>query len=218
MITLFAHKIAVNGWKTVIILEELGLKYEIKYLDFSTGEHKDPAFTRYNPNGRIPAIVDHDNGDFVLWESNAITRYLVDRYDKENKIQFSAGSKESYVVDQWLDFQASVQNPTFMHTFQLLQEPVRDTTSIEKARKEIVRQLSVLDGVLADKKYLVGGKPTIADLSFVIWNTVLPLLLEESEAAREIKNFKNFARWQAAVLAHPAVVKTFDIRTKAMAN
>jgi glutathione S-transferase len=57
----------------------------------------------------IPAIVDHDNDDFVLWESNAIIKYLVDRYDKDDTIHFAPGTKESYLVDQWMTFQVSGQ-------------------------------------------------------------------------------------------------------------
>lgn len=53
--------------KVAPIFEELGLTYESVYLDFNKGEHKAPDFTKYNPNGRIPAIVDHKNNDFVLW-------------------------------------------------------------------------------------------------------------------------------------------------------
>ena len=53
--------------KVAIVLEELGLTYEPVYLDFSKGEHKAPDYLKVNPNGRIPAIVDHHNNDFVVW-------------------------------------------------------------------------------------------------------------------------------------------------------
>jgi glutathione S-transferase len=53
--------------KVAFILEELGLTYESIYLDLQKGEHKAPEFTKYNPNGRIPAIIDHANNDFALW-------------------------------------------------------------------------------------------------------------------------------------------------------
>jgi glutathione S-transferase len=56
----------------------------------------------------IPAIIDHDNDDFVLWESGAIIQYLVDRYDKENKLHFPSG-KNLYLTQQWLSFQMSGQ-------------------------------------------------------------------------------------------------------------
>ena len=53
--------------KVAILFEELGLTYETVYLDFQKGEHKQPGYTKYNPNGRVPAIIDHSNNDFVLW-------------------------------------------------------------------------------------------------------------------------------------------------------
>ena len=53
--------------KVAMVLEELGLTYESIYLDFQKGEHKLPEHVKYNPNGRIPTIIDHKNNDFVLW-------------------------------------------------------------------------------------------------------------------------------------------------------
>ena len=53
--------------KAAFVLEELGLTYESVYLNFNKGEHKAPEYTKYNPNGRIPAIIDHKNNDYVLW-------------------------------------------------------------------------------------------------------------------------------------------------------
>lgn len=90
------------------MLEELGLTYESVYLDFSSGEHKKPPFTDLNPNGRIPALVDHKNGDFAIWESGAIILYLIDKYDTEKRISVS-DEKEHYQLIQWLFFQASGQ-------------------------------------------------------------------------------------------------------------
>ena len=53
--------------KVAFVLTELGLTYESVYLDFQKNEHKAPAHTQYNPNGRIPTLIDHHAGDFVLW-------------------------------------------------------------------------------------------------------------------------------------------------------
>ncbi len=53
--------------KVAIVLEELGLTYESIYLDFDKGEQKSPEHTKYNPNGRIPTLIDHKNNDFTLW-------------------------------------------------------------------------------------------------------------------------------------------------------
>ena len=53
--------------KVVIVLEELGLAYEPIYLNIEEGQHKAPDYLKINPNGRIPALIDHKNGDFVVW-------------------------------------------------------------------------------------------------------------------------------------------------------
>ena len=94
--------------KVANVLEELGLSYESVYFDFKKNEQEAPEYTKYNPNGRIPALIDHLNGDFVIWESNAIMLYLVDRYDKERKLTVT-DEKEKYSLVQWLFFQASGQ-------------------------------------------------------------------------------------------------------------
>jgi glutathione S-transferase len=57
----------------------------------------------------IPAIIDHGNDEFTIWESNAIIKYLVQRYDKDYTLHFAPGTTESLLVDQWLFFQASGQ-------------------------------------------------------------------------------------------------------------
>ena len=63
MIELFTSA-TPNGWKASITLEELGLPYRVRRIALDEKEQKEPWFTAINPNGRIPAIVDHDNGDF----------------------------------------------------------------------------------------------------------------------------------------------------------
>ena len=51
----------------MIVLEELGLDYQPIFLDFGKGEHKAEAYTKHNPNGRIPTLIDHKNGDLTVW-------------------------------------------------------------------------------------------------------------------------------------------------------
>ena len=60
--------------KVAHVLNELNLTYETVFLQFDKGEHKAPEFTKYNPNGRIPALIDHHNNDFVLWYVYVFTR------------------------------------------------------------------------------------------------------------------------------------------------
>ena len=90
------------------MLEELGLSYHSIYLDLQKGEQKNAEHTKFNANGRIPTLIDHANGDFTIWESNAILLYLVDRYDKDKKLT-STNDDERHAIVQWLFFQASGQ-------------------------------------------------------------------------------------------------------------
>ncbi len=100
-------------------------------------------------------------------ESNAILQYLVDKYDPEHKISVS-DTDEKYTQLQWLYFQASGQGPYYGQLVWFLRyHPEKVPSAVERYKKEIDRVIGVLDGVLSKQQWLVGGKLTIADLSFV---------------------------------------------------
>ena len=100
-------------------------------------------------------------------ESNAILTYLIDRYDTEHKISaVSEGDKAKQL--QWLFFQASGQVPYYGEFARwAIYAEEKIPSAIERYKKEIERVLGVLDGVLSKQEWLVGGKLTIADLSFI---------------------------------------------------
>ena len=188
-IYMFAAHSSLDGVlnrKVAFVLEELGLSYESVYLDFNKGEHKAPEFLKFNPNGRVPAIVDHKNNDFILWyiqvifqlwaashlpvlrESNAIIQYIADKYDTERKISIAANDDQKYVEQQWLYFQASGQGPYFGQVAWFLRlHPEKVPSAVERYRNEVKRVLSVLESVLSKQEWLVGGRLTIADITFV---------------------------------------------------
>lgn len=87
-----------NGQKISIILEELGLAYKTTPIDFGKKEQKTDQFLAINPNGRIPAIVDHSRNDFPVFESGAIFLYLVEHYDKEHKFSFQDVDEKSEMI------------------------------------------------------------------------------------------------------------------------
>ncbi|CCL99910.1 uncharacterized protein FIBRA_01935 [Fibroporia radiculosa] len=203
--TLYSHTGGPNGWKVVFVLKELGLEYETIYLDLVKGEQKAPGFTKYNPNGRIPALIDHGNNDFVVWESCAILVYLVEKYDPTHKISpVDAGEKITQL--QWLFFQASGQGPYFgqVVTFQLFHSE-KIPSAIERYQKEVIRVLGVLESVLSKQEWLVGGKYTIADLSFIPWNTRVESLVESYEGFNFEKDFPAVYKWHNAILSRKAV-------------
>ncbi|TFK47695.1 glutathione S-transferase [Heliocybe sulcata] len=204
--TLFTHKGGPNGWKVAFFLSELGLTYESIYLDFNTLEQKSPPHTNYNPNGRIPTIIDHKNNDFVLWESNAILTYLADKYDTERKFSTDA-EDDKYKQLQWLMFQASGQGPYFgQAAWFSWYHSEKIPSAVERYQNEIKRVFKVLDGELAQREWLVGGKYSIADLSFISWTTFGTGALAPPgyNPAEEVPHFW---AWFQKMLARPAIKK-----------
>ncbi|GJE90968.1 glutathione S-transferase [Phanerochaete sordida] len=214
--TLYTHDRGPNGWKVAFVLEELGLTYESKFLDFNAGEHKGPEYLKLNPNGRIPALVDHKNNDFIIWESNAVIQYLVDRYDTAHKISVAPGTDEYYTQLQWLYFQASGQGPYFGQVaWFVVYHPEKVPSAVERYRNEVRRVLGVLESVLSKQEYLVAGKPTVADLAFLTWNNIAEtFLLENFDFAKE---FPATAKWHKKLLERPAIVKVLDDKAKVAA-
>ncbi|PCH40716.1 glutathione S-transferase C-terminal-like protein [Wolfiporia cocos MD-104 SS10] len=208
--TFYTNVNGPNGWKIFIALEELGLTYESKYLDFSKNEHVSPEHLALNPNGRIPTIIDHANNDFVVWESNAILVYLVDKYDTSHKI--SVEKYEDKIVQlQWLFFQASGQGPYFGQSgwFQRYHHE-KLPSAIVRYQKEILRVFGVLNSVLSKQEWLVGGKCTIADLSFIPWNrAALAWHLDDVESFNFEKDFPGLSRWHNALLSRDSARKAF---------
>jgi len=204
--TLYTHKGGPNGWKVANFLSELGLTYHSVYLDFNTLEQKASPHVDLNPNGRIPTLVDHTNKDFVLWESNAILTYLADRYDPAR--QFSASTEEDkYKQLQWLFFQASGQGPYFgQAAWFSWYHAEKVPSAVERYQNEIKRVLKVLDGELAQREWLVGGKYSIADLSFVTW-TVFGTTSLAPPGYDFAKEAPHAHAWLQKMLARPAIAK-----------
>jgi len=205
--TLYSHGLGPNGWKVALVFEELGLTYETIYLDFQKKEQKDPEFLKINPNGRIPAIIDHHNNGFIVWETLAILVYLVDNYDKERKL--SSTGLDKYIELQWLAFQVSGQGPYFGQAawFQRYHSE-KIPSAIERYNNEIKRVFGVLDGVLSKQKYLVGDKVTIADLSFVQWNSmIIDRLLPDIDVEA---NYPALAKWHKELTEREAAKKVSE--------
>jgi len=210
-ITLFWRNMVPNPAKVLIILEELGLPYETSWVELE--DLKREPFTKYNPNGRVPAIID-PNTDIVLFESGAIVAYLIDTYDKENKLNYPS-SPEKYQLLQWSFFQASGQGPYFGQAawFNLF-HPEKLASAQTRYAKEIKRVTGVLDAALAGRDWLVGDKCTYADLAFVMWNTQVAFVMAAGTATDEkwdVADFPNFKRWQEAMLARESLKRVLSV-------
>ena len=98
-----------NGYKASILLEELKEKYGLQYtwqaIDIADNVQKEPWFTAINPNGRIPAIVDHDNNDLAVFEGSAILSYLTRYYDAEHHFSFAIEDDDFTRAESWIAWQ-----------------------------------------------------------------------------------------------------------------
>ncbi|CAL1710601.1 unnamed protein product [Somion occarium] len=211
--TLYTHISGPNGWKVASVLEELGLTFESVFFNFQAAEQKNADYLKLNPNGRIPTIVDHGNNDFVLWESDAILLYLVDRYDKEKRLTVT-DEREKYQLLQWLFFQSSGQGPYFGQVaWFTIYHAEKIPSAIERYKREILRVFGVLEAVLSKQDWLVGGKVTIADISFATWNNLaINNLVAGFEGFDFEKDFPATAAWHNKLLAIPSVKSVIDQR------
>lgn len=212
-ITLYSHEIGPNPWKVAIILSALGLEYKTIFVSFE--QVKQPPFTEINPNGRLPAIIDPNQG-ITLWESGAIVQYLIETYDVWHKISYET-FPEKYHAQQWLHFQMSGQGPYYGQLGWFKRQPESHPFAIKRYSDEIRRVTSVLDKALEDRLWLVGDKCTFADLSFVTWQDLLGFISPDQveDFARE---FPNVEAWMGRMKERADVKKVLDEKQQAMAK
>ncbi|KAH0605981.1 uncharacterized protein H6S33_004438 [Morchella sextelata] len=211
--TLYSVTAGPNPWKVNIILEELNLPYHTVYIDRHSGEHKKAPYLAVNPNGRMPALVDHSNNDFTVWESGAIILYLVKKYDTAHAISFP-DFESDMLATQWLMFQMSGQGPYFGQYVHFAHSQAEKIPSaIARYRAEIDRVLGVLEGVLAGKEYLVGDKCSYADLAFVPWYWALDYFAELRGWG---EGFPAVAAWLGRIAERVPVVTARETREGVM--
>ncbi len=154
-----------NGWKASVTLEECGLPYEVHAIDMGKGEQKTPEFLKINPNGRIPAIVDRDLGDFPIFESGALMIYCA---EKSGKLMPSDVKGRSQVV-QWLMFQMGGIGPMMGQANVFFRYwPEKYQPAIDRYQHESRRLFEVLNNRLKDNEWLAGDF-SIADIANFCW-------------------------------------------------
>ncbi len=195
-----------NGRKAVIMLEEIGLPYTLHALDLKKEEQHRPEYLAVNPNGKIPAIVDHDaagapGGKLAVFESGAILLYLA---DKTGKLLAPSGPAR-YEALEWVMFQMSAVGPMFgQYNHFATAAPEKIPYAIERYAKESTRLLGVLDRRLADHDYLAGDY-SIADVCTYAWVHGVVDRLDDTAGLTRVR------AWLARVGARPAVQKGMTI-------
>jgi glutathione S-transferase len=194
-----------NGWKASIALEVLDLPYKTQALSFAKNEQKEEWFLKINPNGRIPAIVDHSNGDFAVFESGAILLYLAQNYDPEHKL-WPTDAKEQSEVVQWLMFQMGGIGPMQGQANHFKNyAPVKIDYAINRYINETKRLYSVLESRLKDREYLVANQLTIADISTFTW------VWGSYALGIDLNEFPSVKSWVERIECLDAVQKGLDV-------
>lgn len=187
-----------NGRKISIMLEEIAIPYTLHTLDFGKAEQKEESFLKINPNGRIPAIVDTDNGDFAVFESGAILIYLAEKTGK----LLSTDPKERSITFQWLMFQMAGLGPMqgqANHFFKFAPEKI--AYGIKRYTDETKRLYSVLERRLKEVPFLAGNSISIADIATWPWvhaRHYIELSLDE---------YPSVQAWDEKLKVRPAFVK-----------
>ncbi|KIJ51477.1 hypothetical protein M422DRAFT_244640 [Sphaerobolus stellatus SS14] len=209
-VTLFAHgNIVPNPPKVAILLEELGVEYAVVQKEVNVGGPnwvKAPEFLAINPNGRVPALVDHTNNDFIIWESAAILLYVSERFDPEQKFTGKT-LEERAEVWQWLSFQISGMGPMQgQNNWFKLRHPVKDLDKsvYERYENETYRVYNVFEKQLEKHEWIALDKFTVVDMAVYPWLRVAP------RGGIELSKFPKLEAYAEKVKAIPSVVKAFE--------
>ena len=162
MLKLWGRNNSVNVQKAIWCLEELKLPYERIDAGMQYGVVNEPQFREMNPNGLVPVIED---GGAVIWESNAIVRYLAAKYGKGT--MWAEDPAERAQSDKWMDWCATVYWPPMREVFWgLIRTPPekRNPELIETSRKKAAEVLKIFDAALSAKDYIAGKQLTIGDI------------------------------------------------------
>jgi len=162
MLKLWGRKNSVNVQKAIWCLEELQLPYERVDAGMQYGVVNTPEFRKMNPNGLVPVIED---AGAVIWESNAVVRYLAAKYGKGSLwIEDPAVRAQS---DKWMDWCATVYWPAMRPIFWgMVRTPPekRNMEEIEACRKKAAEALQIVENALAGSDYIAGNTLTIGDI------------------------------------------------------
>lgn len=190
-----------NGYKASVALEELQLPYEVHTINLMKQEQQKPEFLKINPNGRIPAIVDRDEGDFPIFESGAILIYLAEKTGQ----LMPQDRKGKSLVTQWLMFQMGGVGPMMGQAnvfFRYFPEKIQP--AIDRYQTEVKRLLTILDQRLEDNEYLAGDY-SIADIANWCWAR------SHEWSGVSIEELPHLKRWINQLEERPACKKGVSI-------
>lgn len=187
-----------NGWKVSILLEELGIPYNVNYVNIGKGEQFAPEFLKIAPNNRMPAIIDPEGPDgkpISVFESGAILQYLARKFD-----QFYGTDERSRVaIDEWLMWQMGGLGPMAgqAHHFRIY-APEQVPYAIDRYTNEVNRLYGVLNKRLNDREFIADDY-SIADIACIGWASLW------ERQGQDLSEFPSLAAWIERLTQRPAV-------------
>jgi glutathione S-transferase len=196
MIKIWGRNTSVNVQKVMWAVGELGLPHERIDVGGPFGKNNEPAYLAMNPNGLVPTL---EEDGFVLWESNAIVRYLAAKY--------GAGTLEPADLrlraraSSWMDWQLTVAAPALTPVFWgLVRTPPekRDQAAIEAGKIKTIAAMKIVDAQLANSAFLAGDTLSVGDIPAALMAYRFRRLVPERPALEHLD------RWFAAIEQRPA--------------
>lgn len=193
-----------NGHKVTILMEELGLPYEIKVVQIGKGEQFAPDFLKISPNNRIPALVDHSPADggkpLSIFESGAILQYVAEKTGKF----IGRNPREKAEIMQWLFWQMAGLGPMAGQNHHFSQyAPEKIPYAIDRYVKETNRLYGVANQRLADRSF-IAGEYSIADMAIYPW------IVSHPKQGQNLNDFPHLKKWYESIAARPAVVRAYE--------
>jgi len=194
-----------NGHKVHIMLEELGIPYNVHPINIGAGDQFEPDFLKISPNNKMPAIVDPEGPDgkpLSIFESGAILIYLAEKHGK----LLSQDPRTRYVTLQWLMWQMGGLGPMLgqAHHFRNY-APERIDYAYNRYTNEARRLYGVLDKRLGEARYLAGEDFSIADIA--AW----PWVRRPENQGVERSDYPNYTRWFDEIAERPAVQRGVEV-------
>jgi GSH-dependent disulfide-bond oxidoreductase len=188
-----------------MLLEEVGVPYDIKPVDISAGDQFKPDFLKISPNNRMPAIVDHAPADggapIAVFESGAILLYLAEKTGRF----LPADLRRRTTVLEWLFWQVGGLGPMAgqnHHFAQYAPEQIR--YAVDRYVKETNRLYGVLDHRLEGRAFIAGTDYSIADMAAYPW------IVPHKRQGQNLDDFPNVKRWFETIRARPATIRAYE--------
>jgi len=199
MLKIYGHPWSNASRRVQILCEELGVPYRYETMDLMKGVQYGAEFQKINPNSKVPVI---DDDGFVLWESQAIMRYLADKHKAE--AWYPADRKRRAVVEQWLDWNQTRLGQEaakiMFHTH--FAGDKRNDKAIEDAMKWLEKILPVLEDELKQRSYIGGDQPDLADIAVATNLSYLEM------CKYDLTPYPTVTRWYERMKNRPSFTKT----------